>query len=72
MNIKGLKEKREDIKNQMRSILDSAKAEERALSDEEASKFDALDKEVKSIDSTIEREEKMNSLEEKEVKPETI
>ena len=71
MNIKGLKEKREDLKNQMRSILDSAKAEERALSDEEASKFDALDKEVKSIDSTIEREEKMNSLEEKEVKPET-
>lgn len=71
MNIKGLKEKREDLKNQMRSILDSAKAEERTLSDEEASKFDALDKEVKSIDSTIEREEKMNSLEEKEVKPET-
>lgn len=71
MNIKGLKEKREDLKNQMRSILDSAKAEERALSDEETSKFDALDKEVKSIDSTIEREEKMNSLEEKEVKPET-
>lgn len=71
MNIKGLKEKREDLKNQMRSILDSAKAEERTLSDEEASKFDALDKEVESIDSTIEREEKMNSLEEKEVKPET-
>lgn len=71
MNIKGLKEKREDLKNQMRSILDGAKAEERALSDEEASKFDALDKEVKSIDSTIEREEKMNSLEEKEVKSET-
>ena len=71
MNIKGLKEKREDLKNQMRSILDSAKAEERTLSDEEASKFDALDKEVKSIDSTIEREEKMNSLEEKEVKSET-
>lgn len=71
MNIKGLKEKREDLKNQMRSILDSAKVEERALSDEEASKFDALDKEVKSIDSTIEREEKMNSLEEKEVKSET-
>lgn len=71
MNIKGLKEKREDLKNQMRSILDSAKTEERTLSDEEASKFDALDKEVKSIDSTIEREEKMNSLEEKEVKPET-
>lgn len=71
MKIKGLKEKREDLKNQMRSILDSAKAEERALSDEEASKFDALDKEVKSIDSTIEREEKMNSLEEKEVKSET-
>lgn len=71
MKIKGLKEKREDLKNQMRSILDNAKAEERALSDEEASKFDALDKEVKSIDSTIEREEKMNSLEEKEVKSET-
>ena len=34
MNIKGLKEKREDLKNQMRSILDSAKAEERTLSDE--------------------------------------
>lgn len=70
MNLKGLEEKRNDLKSQMSSLVDTAKAEERAMTDEEVSKFDELEKEIQNIDATIEREEKMESMEEKQVKTE--
>lgn len=70
MNIKALEEKRNDLKDQMEAMLDTAKAEERAMSSEEISKFDELENEIKNIDATIEREEKRNMLENKEVKQE--
>lgn len=70
MNIKGLEEKRNDLKSQMTTMLETAKTEERALNEEEVSKFDELEREVKNIDATIEREEKMNNMEEREVKKE--
>ena len=70
MNRKGLEEKRNDLKNQMTSLLENAKKEERALSEDETSKFDALEKEIKNIDATIEREEKLDNMEEKETKKE--
>lgn len=70
MNRKGLEEKRNDLKNQMTSLLEKAKKEERALSEDETSKFDALEKEIKNIDATIEREEKLDNMEEKETKKE--
>lgn len=68
MNIKALEEKRNDLKAQMEAMLDTAKAEERAMSSEEISKFDELENEIKNIDETIKREEKRNMLENKEVK----
>ena len=68
MNIKGLEEKRNDLKSQMTSMISTAKKENRALSQEETSKFDNCEKEIKEIDATIEREEKLNNMEEKEVK----
>lgn len=67
MNIKGLEEKRNDLKEQMKTMLDTAKAEERAMTSEEIDKFDELEKEIVNIDKTIEREEKRNTMENKEV-----
>lgn len=70
MNIKGLEEKRNDLKSQMTEMLNNSKKEERALTEEEASKFDEMEKEIKNIDATIEREERMENMEEKETKAE--
>ena len=70
MNIKGLEEKRNDLKGQMEEMLNTSKKEDRALTEEEASKFDELEREIKNIDATIERQERMESMEEKETKVE--
>lgn len=70
MNRKGLEEKRNDLKSHMATMLDTAKAENRAMNDDEVSKFDEMEKEIKNIDATIEREEKMENMEDKEVKNE--
>lgn len=67
MNRKGLEEKKNDLKGQMSAILDTAKAEKRALTDEEKTKFDGLETEIKGINTEIEREEKKNTMENKEV-----
>lgn len=72
MNIKALEEKRNDLKAQMEAMLDTAKAEERAMSSEEISKFDELENEIKNIDETIKREEKRSMLENKEVKKDEL
>ncbi len=63
MNIKGLEEKRVDLAEQMNSLLDTAKKEERAMTSEEITKFDELENEIRNIDKTIEREEKRNTME---------
>ena len=67
MNIKGLEEKRNDLKSQMETMLDTAKAEVRAMTSEEITKFDELENEIKNIDETIKREEKRNIMENKEI-----
>ena len=72
MNIKGLEEKRIDLKGQMEALLDTAKTEERAMTSEEINKFDELENEIKNIDATIEREEKRNMNENKETKDLTV
>ncbi len=70
MNIKGLEERRNDLKDQMNALLDTAKNEERAMTSEEINKFDELEAEINNIDKTIEREEKRNTMENTEVKKE--
>ena len=70
MNIKGLEEKRNDLKGQLDALLDGAKAEQRAMTSEEIKKFDEIEAEIKNIDSTIEREEKINTMENREIKKE--
>jgi HK97 family phage major capsid protein len=71
MELKKLQEQRADLQAEMQAILDGAKAEERAMSDEENSKFDDLEKKIKAIDGTIEREERARNMEiKKPVAPE--
>ncbi len=67
MNIKGLEERKIDLKGQMEALLDTAKKEERAMTGEEISKFDELENEIRNIDETIKREEKINMNENKEI-----
>lgn len=68
MNIKGLEERKIDLKSQMTTLLDNAKTEKRAMTSEEITKFDELENEFKNINETIEREEKRNMIENKEIK----
>ena len=64
MNRKALEEKRVDLQAQMSSILETAKAEKRALTDAEENDFTRCENEIKKIDETIEREDKnMNTKE---------
>ena len=67
MNIKGLEERRNDLKGQMSAMLDTAKAETRAMTSDEITKFDELEAEIRNIDETIKREEKRNIMENKEI-----
>jgi len=70
MSIKALEEKRTDLQTQMNDMLEAAKAEQRAMSAEEIAKFDEYEEEIRNIDKTIEREERNNMSEVKEVKNE--
>lgn len=64
MNRKALEEKRVDLQAQMSSILDTAKAEKRALTEAEETEFTRCETEINNIDETIEREDKnMNTNE---------
>lgn len=67
MNRKGLEERKNDLKGQMSALLNTAKAEKRALTDKEVTKFDKLEREIKEINTKIEREDKRNDMENKEV-----
>lgn len=59
MNRKALEEKRVDLQSQMEALITSAKEEKRALTNEEAEQFANCEKEINTIDETIEREEKI-------------
>ena len=60
--MKKLIEKRATLKAEMQSILDTASNEERAVSDEESKRFDELEKEIRAIDETLEKNEKMSGI----------
>jgi len=75
MNLKYLDEQRAENHNKMQEILESAKKEERALSEEEISKFNELKKLIEEIDATIKAEEESREMdieEKKENKNEEI
>lgn len=73
MNLKELIEKRNEKVIGMENILNLAKKENRAVTDEEKANFDNLQKEINEIDNTISMEETVNKMELKrvpEAKPE--
>lgn len=60
---KKMREQRVQFKQEMDDILEKAKAEERAMSEEELNRFDELEALVKNIDKTIHADERARSLE---------
>ena len=63
MNEKQLKEKRNELQSKMEEILNKAKIENRAMNDEKIKNFDDVEKEIKNIDATLDRCDKINKME---------
>lgn len=63
MNEKELMEKRNELQSKMEEILNKAKVENRAMNDDEIKDFDNVEKEIKNIDATLERNKKINEKE---------
>lgn len=72
MLLKKLMEQRADLQTEMEALLNNAKTEERAMTEEEVTKFDDLEKQIKAIDGTIEREERARKMEYKNVEPSNV
>lgn len=66
-NFKKLEEQRADLQAEMEALLDTAKTEERAFTEEEMAKFDEKENQIKAIDETIKREEAVRAMDKKEV-----
>lgn len=69
MDLKFLEEQREEKKEAMEKIINTAKEEERALTEEEGNAFDELEAGIRDLDSSIEKFNKARELL-KEEKPE--
>lgn len=59
--LKALNEKRNEKVAEMQSILDKAKEEKRAMTEEEMAQFNALEKEISNLDATIEAEKRASN-----------
>lgn len=70
MNLKYLSEQRSENQEKMQKILDTAKLEKRALSEEEISKFNELKKLIDEIDVTIKAEDEARKMDMEENKKE--
>lgn len=62
-NLKALTEKREALRQTMDGLVTAAETENRAMTGEEVSQFDAAEAEIRAIDQTIEREQRARTLE---------
>ncbi|UWG96788.1 phage major capsid protein [Dehalobacter sp. DCM] len=69
-NLKALIEKRAELQTEMDSYVTKADTEQRAMTAEEITKFDAAEQAIKDIDATIAREERARATEKKEFKEE--
>ena len=65
--MKQLVEKRNDLVDEMSKIVDTAKAESRAVTEEEAMRFENCKAEIQNIDKTLKMGEEMENFENKEV-----
>lgn len=62
MNLKELMEKRNAKVKEMQNLVNTAQAEGRVLNSDEVDTFNSLEKEVRELDTTIEAQNKANSL----------
>lgn len=62
MELKKLYEQRIELAGELEKVLDNAKVEERAMSEEENTKFNEIESKIKAIDSTISCEERARDL----------
>ena len=63
-------EQRNNLLDEMDNLLNKAKEETRALTDEENNRFEVIKNEISKIDNTLKAEEEARSLEKKEEKKE--
>ena len=61
-NLKALMERREELRQNMETLVNTADTECRAMTEEETAQFDAAESEIRAIDATIEREERTRSV----------
>ena len=59
---KKLMEQRAALQAELQKLIDTAQSEERAMNEEETTKFDELEGKIKAIDTTIKAEERARSL----------
>ena len=62
MKEKELMEQRADLHTELQGILDAAKAEKRAMTEEEQTRFDEIEKQIKDIDATLEAEARAKGI----------
>jgi len=70
--VKELIERKNDLKEQAENIVNTAKAEARAVTNEEKTNFDNIMKEIDDIENTIKMEERVNKMENTEIKVENL
>ena len=68
--MKNLIEEANELKEKAENIVNVAKEENRAATEEEKKEFDSIMNQIHDIENTIEMEEKINNMETKEVKVE--
>lgn len=61
-NLKALMERREELRQNMETLVSTADTECRAMTEEETTQFDAAESEIRAIDATIEREERTRGV----------
>lgn len=62
MNLKKLMEQRASLKAELDGILEAVKGEQRAMTDEENTKFEDLEQKIKALDKTIAAEKRARDL----------
>jgi len=66
--MKEMLERQNDLKTQAEEIVNTAKAENRAVTEEEKASFDNIMQEINNIENTLQMEEEINNMEVKEIK----
>jgi len=67
MNEKEMLEKRNELQDKLENLVNLVKIENRAMNENEVANFDEIEIEIKNIDATLARKEKLEKMEKKEI-----